>query len=661
MNDSDRIAGAVHLSACLTPVLLVALALFHGLLYAWLLPPWQAPDEPTQFEYAALISRLGRIPATADTDPELERQIVDSLVRERFFEYLVGRSLQPSPRSFEDVQQVFFMPRQVGSDPPLYFAIAVLPIWALADLPIETQLLALRLLGVLFTVGAVLCVYGAGRELCIADRRAPRDDRGMPTVDSRPLTTDGRAGWWSIVVGSIAPDRTSGWLLAPLAAGLLAALHPMFVFVDVGAGNDGLANLAGAALCWASLRAVRLGLGPRRVVVLLALALLGLLVKRTLLPQVVLLASIGAWLALRSLVRWPRGHAARLGLAAALLLALTLGMYSVLAGGRDQATAAGWSASPQPAAAPRVLSAPGTGQAALVVRPGQAAIQVLPGPTAEWTQNQNLHFSARVWTAGGAARGRLAIDFGWATTEIPFKAGEQARTVAVHTFVPLYCPYVSVTLRSDVRTIYADRLGAESDRRPGLNVLSNGDVTSPGVRDDTLLARLRRYLRLRELAWAWRSGRLLEPPPLGWGLARIFFVSFWGQFGWMSLPLVGATPWEGALGLVCLGGLLGTLGWLARVDQPSWRRRAIALLLAWILAGLLFPLLNAYTQTRDQVIQQGRYLFPALAPLALLLVLGWRAFLPPRWRVGALVIWTVWWVLFASAALALIVSFYHFR
>src|SRR6266540_735568 len=217
MNDSGRIAGAVHSSARLTPVLLAALAMLHGLLYAWLVPPWQAPDEPTQFEYAALISRLGRIPATTDTDPELERQIVDSLVRERFFEYLVGRSPQPSPRSFEDVRQIFFMPRQVGTDPPLYFAIAALPVWALADLPIETQLRALRLLGVLFMVGAVLCVYGAGRELCTADRRA-HGDHGMPTVDNRLLTTDTSAGRRSIVVGSFTPPWTGCWLLTPLAA-----------------------------------------------------------------------------------------------------------------------------------------------------------------------------------------------------------------------------------------------------------------------------------------------------------------------------------------------------------------------------------------------------------------------------------------------------------
>jgi hypothetical protein len=174
-------------------------------------------------------------------------------------------------------------------------------------------------------------------------------------------------------------------------------------------------------------------------------------------------------------------------------------------------------------------------------------------------------------------------------------------------------------------------------------------------------ARLTRYLRLREIAWIWRSGRLFEPPPLGWGLARIFFISFWGEFGYMSLPLVGAKPWdpwEGALWLVCAGGLLGTIGWLARAGRPLWRRRAVALLIALLLAGLLFPLLNAYTQTRDQVIQQGRYLFPALVPIAILLSLGWRTLVPARWRGAALAVWAAWWVLFAAAALALIASFY---
>jgi hypothetical protein len=432
----------------------------------------------------------------------------------------------------------------------------------------------------------------------------------------------------------------------------------MFVFVGAAAGNDGLANLIGAAICWAMLRCMRLGLSPGRAAGLLALALLGALTKRTLLGQVLLLALIGVIPAIRLLVRGLPGRRARLALGGALLLALALSTTGVLASGHVQETAAEWSDRSTAADAPRVLAAPGTGRPALIVRPGAAELQVLPGIAAEWAQNQELRFSARIWAAEGTATGHLMIDFGWAATEVPFKIGKGGKVIRLHTFIPLYCPVVVVEVRSDTGTIYVDQLRAESDRRPGFNLLANGDLRAPGLRSQAPLAQLTRYLRLREIAWLWRSGRLLEPPPLGWGLARLFFISFWGQFGWMSLPLVIETPWEPALWLVCAGGVLGAIGWLARAGRPLWRRLAVLLLLALTLAGLLLPLLNAYTQTRDQVIQQGRYLFPAMAPIALLLALGWRAFLPPRWRRAGLAVWAGWWLAFAAAALALVVRFY---
>ena len=60
---------------------------------------------------------------------------------------------------------------------------------------------------------------------------------------------------------------------------------------------------------------------------------------------------------------------------------------------------------------PRVLRAPGSQQAALELPPGMITLQDLPDVTAEWAQNQTLHFSARVWAAQGAARGFIAINF----------------------------------------------------------------------------------------------------------------------------------------------------------------------------------------------------------------------------------------------------------
>ena len=599
------------------PLLLAGLTLLHGLLYIVLLPPWQTPDEPTVFEYAALVGQLGRVPTNADRDLALERRIADSLMRRHFFEYLIGHPPPTPPNDLEDARASFFMPRQVGSDPPLYFILAALPLKLLGARAIEQQLLALRMFGVLLTTATVLCAYAAARELLPGAR---------------------------------------GFALA-VALGL--ALQPMFVFIGAGAGNDSLANLIGAAICWLLIRLLRCGVSFRRAAALLALLLAGALTKRTLLPETLLLALLALGWMFAQIVRVPRGLPARLAAGALALLALGAGAWAAVTLSRADALAADWLIPATGTASPRVLHAPGSQQAALELPPGMIALQDLPDVTAEWAQNQTLHFSARVWAAQGLGRGFIAINFGWAKTEIPFDTGQHGRVVKVATFVPLYCPFLHVELRSDKGTIYADQLIAESDRRRGLNILSNGDVTEPALQAGSTLERVRRYLHWRELAWVWRSDRLREAAPLGWELPHILFVSFWGQFGWMSLPLVGGTPWESALVLICLGGLLGTIGWLASARGVAWQRRAVVLLLLIVAAETLFPLLYAYTQPRSQAIQQGRYCFPALAPIALLLALGWRTLLPARWRTGALILGVAFGALFALAALRLIITFYR--
>jgi hypothetical protein len=611
-----RPAAAARSLGWRVPALLAGLALLHGLLYVALVPPWQTPDEPAVFEYAALVSTLGRVPLHADRDMALERQIAESLVRQRFFEYLIGHPAPP--RDLEEARASFFMPRQVGSDPPLYFFLAALPLKLLAARPIELQLLALRLLGVLMTAAAVLCGYGAARELL------PRS-RGFAA-----------------------------------AVGAALALQPMFVFIGTGAGNDSLANLIGAAIGWLVIRLARRGASPRRAAALLALLVLGVLTKRTLLPEALLLALLALGWGIARLAHLPRGWPARVGVVALAALTLGAGAWGGIAASREPALAADWVIPNRGFAppSPRVLRAPMSGQAALELPPGLIALQDLPDVSAEWAQNKTLRFSAHVWTAGEAGRGAIEIDFGWTRVGMPFAADARGSVVEVATFVPLYAPYLHVILRSEEGTIYADRLIAESDRRHGLNILSNPDVAEPALRSGSTFDRLRRYLHLRELEWVWRSGRLLESPPLGRQLPRIMFASFWGQFGWMSLALVGGTPWEGALAAICLGGLLGAIGWLASSRGAAWQRRAVLLLLLIAAAEVLFPLLFAYTQPRSQAVQQGRYCFPALVPIMLLLALGWRALIPARWRTGALIVALALGALFAMAALQMIVGYY---
>jgi hypothetical protein len=618
---ANRPAAAARPLAWRVPLLLSSLALLHGLLYAVLLPPWQTPDEPSLFEYAALTTALGRVPTAADRDLALERKIVASLTQQRFFKYVLGHPAPAPPPDLEAARALVFIPRQVGSDPPLYFLLATLPLALLSSYSVEQQLLALRLLGVLMTAATALCAYGAAREL-------------LP-----------RARGFAVVVA------------------LLLTLQPMFIFIGAGAGNDSLANLIGAAICWLVIRVARRGVGIGHAALLLALLLAGGLTKRTLLPELLLLTLLGLGWTIVRIVRIPPSLPARLGVAALTLLALGVGAWVAVLSSRADAFAADWviplkdvkDAPPSP----RLRQAPGSGRAALELPPGLIALQPLPDVESEWAQNQMMRFRAHVWTAQGAGHGVIAIDFGWAKVEIPFETDPRGRVAEVGTFIPLYGPYLHVLVRSESGTIYADQLVAESDRRPGLNMLSNSDLAEPAWYAGSALMRFSRYLRWRELAWVWRSGRLLEAPPLGRELPRIFFDSFWGQFGWMSLALVGGTPWEVALALICLGAGCGMIGWLLGAGGVGWRRRAVVLLALIVAVEVLFPLFFSYTQPRSQTIQQGRYCFPALAPIALLLVLGWRPLLPARWRAGASVVGVVFAALFSVAALQLIIGFYR--
>ncbi|MBC7236580.1 MAG: hypothetical protein H5T69_12140, partial [Chloroflexi bacterium] len=114
---------------------------------------------------------------------------------------------------------------------------------------------------------------------------------------------------------------------------------------------------------------------------------------------------------------------------------------------------------------------------------------------------------------------------------------------------------------------------------------------------------------------------------------RTTFQSFWGQFGWMAAPL--DQRLYAVLGLFVGLSLLG----LAGIGRRLLRReiclggalsRATAIMLVWVAVTAL-----GYLWWNVRFVQhQGRYLFPALMPIALGLVLGWRALYREFWRAG---------------------------
>ncbi|MCL4237950.1 MAG: DUF2142 domain-containing protein [Anaerolineae bacterium] len=105
-------------------------------------------------------------------------------------------------------------------------------------------------------------------------------------------------------------------------------------------------------------------------------------------------------------------------------------------------------------------------------------------------------------------------------------------------------------------------------------------------------------------------------------LVRTTFHSFWGQFGWMAVPLP-ATVYR-ALWLITGGLLAGAAiyAWRERLpralDGPG-RDALIVFAAVILLVSAAFLLYN-----REFVQFQGRYLYPALIPLALIVAAGLR-------------------------------------
>jgi 4-amino-4-deoxy-L-arabinose transferase-like glycosyltransferase len=138
-----------------------------------------------------------------------------------------------------------------------------------------------------------------------------------------------------------------------------------------------------------------------------------------------------------------------------------------------------------------------------------------------------------------------------------------------------------------------------------------------------------------------------QPTPAEW-IAKFGFIeylrqfvvtsfhSFWGQFGWMGVPMNGRYYF--VLALVSFLALVGLLVNLWSRISPPRKNRGPALkskFEIWILIFWLLLAVAMYIGYNLKYVQfQGRYLFPALIPIGLAFTLGlrqWLTWLPRRW------------------------------
>ena len=214
------------------------LGLAHGVLYALIIPPWQAPDEPGHFEHSYLLSRQWHVLGPVRPDPAFELNLIASLYANRYWDYVPHAQPDQMPLRLADLNT--FAGRSRTLDRP---SLSYVP-YALALLPVEHQDidLQLRLLRLLSACSLPLLVWLAWRAASL-----------LFPEDAGPA----------------------------IVAAALVALIPQHAYIQASVNDGNLADIASGAFFLVLTSSAVSGLHWRSGLALAALCLAALLCKNT--------------------------------------------------------------------------------------------------------------------------------------------------------------------------------------------------------------------------------------------------------------------------------------------------------------------------------------------------------------------------------------------
>ncbi|HNB52382.1 MAG TPA: hypothetical protein PK530_10585 [Anaerolineales bacterium] len=139
----------------------LSLALVHGVVYVFLLPPWQHYDEPAHFENVWLWASTGRAPQNETPDLVFRQKLVQSMLANGFYR-------GATPPDFAQVQAgatVYGLEYSQLNEPPLYYGFVSLPVRFLQTHNPAVMLIAARLMSVSLFLLTIFCIWGITREL----------------------------------------------------------------------------------------------------------------------------------------------------------------------------------------------------------------------------------------------------------------------------------------------------------------------------------------------------------------------------------------------------------------------------------------------------------------------------------------------------------------
>ena len=620
-------------------VLLVALV--NGLLYLFLVPPWQGPDEHGHFVYAALLDRHGL------DDGAVQRLEWWEGGKDRAEIVALKTVTWDSMRKHDWSHLLLGYPAPGATAFPLGSDIVYTDfIWQTRQAPSYYWLSA----------AAFQVARAAGIE---ADPFSNPEGAMMIMRFVSLLLNLGVVALAWLAALLISPRRDS-WLrlLLPLALALL----PMHTFIAVSGDNDISAELAVTALFVAAVALARWPRGWRGVgfaALTLALTALCFVTKSTAVAAGATLAglSLALWAGrlLADLIhaRLRRGKVERatealtvpLGLCSAFLLLFALALIVTF---EPEERAAGWETAIASQRAPSVeLTDAYQGAYAMQLEPGQATYQWIDLPRPHPAYSMTLALWARSPEEGGEPpqatlvvdeRGRLPLigaeTFAYTENSIPLTITEASAWTPFTLTVPVEPGHrkVLVQLKAGSHRVQFDNLslqaggaqsGADGDGRGYALPLFNPSAET-GTRklrpllDSIVPAEQALMLDVLVNPQAYDRSAVMQR------YAYRQFRSFWGNFGWVSLPLPEALfHFIEALIVVALGGLLY---WSARhVGRWGWREwlGLVALSSFGIATVMGFAKQMAPISINgEHTDPAGRYLFVLMTPVVWLLLAG---------------------------------------
>jgi hypothetical protein len=588
----------------------LATALIHGLLYMFLVPPWQHYDEPTHFEYAWLIANRLKLPQEGDQDATMRRETMRSMVTHGFYTH---NNLGPAPNvdALPDDQLNLFLSQL--DDPPGYYLFAALPLVLARNADITTQLYLNRMASLLLLLVSVAIAWAAVRE----------------------VTTETSSLRWAV----------------PLSIALL----PAYVDIMTAANNDAGANTVFAAFLWVSLICIKRGLSPSRFIALIALCGVCFFIKRTvavaiaIAPLVVLLAVL-------------RGQHTRIAWAA-----LGLGVAALLIGLYAWGDAAAWYRGTQQLTTTRD-AAPGAIDATINLGPtafrldaatGQSppsVLQLIPPDQANAMGDKVVTLGAWIWATqpttvslptlfvqGGSqrfshqAQVNATPSFHAFTITLPTQPARTWVTLTPFdqpTSAPMTVFYDGVVLIEGQSAISEpprfDNAAAQTGswgERPFVNRVRNASAENAWPYLRPFWTALPPMNRTREFVPYNLTISPLDPVGAGWYFSTAvenILRTFWSAAGWGGVRL--SDTWYIGLKLVTAAGVIGGL-WVASALRLRkwlfWTALGVVGLATASIIGLTF-LRGIHSLLYSVFIPGARYLFPVLWPIMLLLVAGWR-------------------------------------